>query len=184
MATPFKMKSSPAQGRLGDFFKGIGSKRRARKDEESYQKNIETKNKAAKASTAADNKEKSQKPTKKNELPKGTGSNAKSYNVGESKNDKIAKPRNEAGDKNYKNSVKTKSKVKVRTAAKVSADKSVGVKKTDKVDHNKGLKGKHGAERRKYYDKHKLKYDKTISFGPDLKSKGKANATMTKTKRK
>ena len=177
MATPFKMKSSPAQGRLGDFFKGIGSKRRARKDEESYQKNIETKNNAAKAKTAADNKQKSQKPTKKNELPKGTGSNAKSYSVGESKNDKIVAPK--AAKVN-----KTTSKVKVRTAEQVSADKSVGVKKTDKVDHNKGLKGKHGVERRKYYDKHKLKYDKTISFGPDLKSKGKANATMTKTKKK
>lgn len=154
MGTPYKMKSSPAKGRLGDFFKGIGSKRRARKDEESFQKNIEANNKAAKAraaaenatkaKTAADNKEKSRKPVKKNELPKGTGSNNPSYNVDTKPN-----------------------------AARVSANKSVGVKKTNKVDHNKGLKGKHGAERRRYYDKHKLKYDKTISFGPDLKKKKK-----------
>ena len=52
--------------------------------------------------------------------------------------------------------------------AKKSANNSVGVKKSDKVDHDKNLKGKKGVARRKYYDKYKLAYDKTISFGPNI----------------
>ena len=31
MRTPFKMKSSPAKGKLSDFFKGIGSQLKANK---------------------------------------------------------------------------------------------------------------------------------------------------------
>ena len=43
---------------------------------------------------------------------------------------------------------------------KTKVDKKV---KKEKIDHNKGLKGKTGQARTDYYDKHNLKHDKTIT---------------------
>ena len=64
----------------------------------------------------------------------------------------------------------TPQKLTSATPKAKTTKKSSGVL-AGKPNHNKGLKGKTGVERRKYYDKHKLKYDKTISFGPNIKKK-------------
>jgi len=98
-------------------------------------------------------------PKAENEIKVKTKNN---LTLGKSSNSKIVMPKS----KPY-----VKPKSNIPTKAQNSAKKSVGVLKATKPNHNKGLKGKTGVERRKYYDKHKLKYDKTISFGPNFKKK-------------
>jgi len=94
-------------------------------------------------------------PKAENEIKVKTKNN---LTLGKSSNSKIVMPKS----KPY-----VKPKSNIPTKAQNSAKKSVGVLKPTKPNHNKGLKGLTGVGRRKYYDKHKLKYDKTINFGVD-----------------
>ena len=170
MRTPFKMKYSPVKGKLGDFFKNITKKatpetkakrakaKTTRKAGESqYQADVRTKRATSRANKKVD----------KGELTK---------NIVKSKVSTVAnKPKNKTKVGSFSTKQKLEGKLVVNNklnTAKVSdkAKKSISVKAA-KPNHNKGLKGKTGVERRKYYDKHKLEYDKTISFGPNFKKK-------------
>ena len=83
------------------------------------------------------------------------------------------------------NNAKTEQGLKTNTTLKVNTklnntkvDKPpVKVDKPVKIDHNKGLKGKTGQARTNYYDKHKLKHDKTITTN---KKKTKTNTIQAR----
>tara|TARA_R110001592_G_scaffold5860_1_gene31938 strand:+ start:598 stop:1104 length:507 start_codon:yes stop_codon:yes gene_type:complete len=151
MRTPFKMKSSPTKGKLGDFFKGLGKEGTKKRQDAQRAKN----------EGGLTNFEKRQ--AAKKAARKGTVKTKPKAKV-------TVKPNEFAEEGVLETQIKKSNPRKVTTVntektskAKKSADNSVGVKKTDKVDHNKNLKGlKSGSyERMNYYNKHKLKHDKT-----------------------
>ena len=152
MKTPFKMKSSPAKGKLGDFFKSVTKKatpetkakraeaKKTRKAGESqYQANVRVRkeaNRTSKKTTAAKpiGEATKNKSTDKEITVNKSASNDYTYDTG--KNSSIKAPSATFGVKKT-----DKNKAKIKTKAKVSADKSIGVKKSDANKKTKAYKG-------------------------------------------
>ena len=156
MRTPFKMKSSPTKGKLGDFFKGLGKEGTKKRQDAQRAKNEGgltnfEKRQAAKKAARKGNAKPKAKVTK---VKKEEDVLTKNIKDTSQKGDEAVRPKEVTVD-----TLKT-------SKAKKSANESVGVKKTDKPDHNKHLKKlKSGSrERFNYYEKHNLKHDKTSKF--------------------
>jgi len=149
MRTPFKMKSSPAKGKLGDFFKGLGKEGTKKRQDAQRAKNEG-------GLTNFEKRQAAKKAARKGAVKPKANVTVKP---------KVVKKEGVLETQIKKNNPKKVTTVDTEktSKAKKSADNSVGVKRTDKVDHNKNLKGlKSGSyERMNYYNKHKLKHDKT-----------------------
>ena len=157
MKAPFKMNYSPVKGKLGDFFKKVTKKatpetkakraeaKKTRKAGESqYQANVRTRREANRASkktvankkgtyTPTNNATKN-KSTDKEITVKKSASNNYSYNTGENSNIK-------APSATFGVNKSDQNKTKIKTKAQNSADKSVGVKKSDVNKKTKAYKG-------------------------------------------
>jgi len=125
MATPFKMKSSPTKGKLGDFFKGLGKEGTKKRQDAQRAKNeggltnFEKRQAAKQAARKGNVKPKAKtvaaKPTKnkstdKEITVKKSASNNYSYNTGES-----TPKMGNAGDQNKKGTGKYKDNTYTRS---------------------------------------------------------------------
>tara|TARA_R100001463_G_C3452867_1_gene213889 strand:- start:46 stop:525 length:480 start_codon:yes stop_codon:yes gene_type:complete len=159
MAFKMKLGNSPLskKGKLSNFFKGLGKEGTKKRQDAQKAKNEGgltnfEKRQAAKKAARKGNVKPKAKPKAKAKAKVGEFTTKKKLEGNLVPNQKLMK-------------------TKVDKKVNKSADNSTGVKRSDankKPDHNKNLKGLKGLARRKYYDKNKLKYDKTIDFGPEF----------------
>ena len=159
MAFKMKLGNSPLskKSKLSNFFKGLGKEGTKKRQDAQRAKNEG-------GLTNFEKRQAAKKAARKGNVKPKAKAKAK---VGEF----TTKKKLEGNLVPNQKLMNTKVDKKVNKSAKKSADNSTGVKRSDankKPDHNKNLKGLKGLARRKYYDKNKLKYDKTIDFGPEL----------------